>query len=231
MALQREHSGVGLRTATAFARTLSRLKRNGCNLLVVGNGHEPTRTNACRRLLGCEGGEPRRRLVVAADSSAAAARDRLPAASTTPSGERDTIIDWETPTRSGAAVAEPRPSGTRTVPIAADDLAGLGIEIHETVADDEHEPAQLRLCFDSLTPLIARFDHETVFRFLHLVTGLIGRARGMGHYHLPVGRNAEATRTVAPLFDAIVELRTEGGRPEQRWHVPDEDLVTGWLAV
>ena len=233
MALQREHTGVGHRTASAFAGTLSRLKRNGCNLLVVGTDHDPTWSEACCRLLGYEGAEPRRRVVVTADSSVASVRDRLPAISAIPGGQRATIIDWQTPTRSASATAEPQPSGPRTVQIEANDLAGLGIEIRETLFGHEKtiEPGRLRLCFDSLTPLICRFDHETVFRFLHLVTGSVDRTHAMGHYHLPVGRNAEATRTVAPLFDAIVELRTESGHSEQRWHVPEEDLLTDWLPV
>lgn len=233
MALEREHAGAGLQTATAFARTLSDLKQNGCNLLVVGSDHEPTCSDACRRLLGCGGTEPRRRLVVAADTSVDVIRDRLPAVSATPNGTRDTIIDWETPTRSVAATTGETPSSARTVRVEGDDLARLGIEIHETVVGDgfESEPGSLRLCFDSLTPLLARYDHETVFRFLHLVTGTVDRARGMGHFHLPVGRNAEAARVVAPLFDAVVELRTDAGHAEQRWHVPEEALTTDWLPI
>lgn len=232
MALEREHAGVGIRTATRFARTLSELKRNGCNLLVVGGDHEPTRSEACRRLLGCGGAEPRRRVVVSADASVATVQERLPVASATPDDERDAIIDWETPTRS-VSTTTGTPESVETVHVGADDLPGLGIEIHDRLADEAgaSDPGHVRLCFDSLTPLLARYDHETVFRFLHLVTRCVDRVDGMGHYHLPVGRNAEATRLVAPLFDAIVELRTEAGRPEQRWHLPEEELTTDWLHV
>lgn len=232
MALEPERAGAGLRTATTFARTLSDLKQNGCNLLVVGSGHESTRSTACQRLLGDSGEEPRRRIVVAADTSIESARQRLPDEPIRAGADQDTIIDWQTPTRSVAASPDGGSATEHIVSVGADDLTQLGIEIHDSLLDGrESEPGQVRLCFDSLTPLISRHDHETVFRFLHLATGSIDRARAMGHYHLPVGRNAEAVRMLEPLFDAIVELRAEAGCPEQRWHVPDEALTTDWLPV
>lgn len=232
MALEPERAGAGLRTATTFAKTLSDLKQNGCNLLVVGSGHESTRSAACRRLLGYGGDEPRRRIVVAADTSVQSVRQRLPDDPIRAGGSQDTIIDWQTPIRSAAASTDGGTASERIVTIGADDLTQLGIEIHDCLLDgQESEPGQVRLCFDSLTPLISRHDHETVFRFLHLVTGSLDRAQAMGHYHLPVGRNAESVRTLEPLFDAIVELRAEAGRHEQRWHVPDEALTTDWLPV
>lgn len=232
MALEREHAGTGIRTAATFARTLSDLKQNGCNLLVVGGDHEPTRSNACQRLLGYGGTEPRRRIVVAADTSVEAVHDRLPTDSVSPSDNQDTIIDWQTPVRSISASTGADSSSVRTITVGADDLTQLGIEIHERIVDGlEYEPGQLRLCFDSLVPLVSRYDTETVFRFLHLVTGSLDRSRAMGHYHLPVSRNAESVRTLEPLFDAVVELRTETGRPQQRWHIPEEALTTDWLSV
>ena len=232
MALDREHAGAGIRTATTFARTLSDLKQNGCNLLVVGGDHEPTRSNACQRLLGRGGPKPRRRIVVAADTSVEAVYDRLPTNSVSPGDDRDTIIDWETPVRSVSASTSVDLSSVESTTVRADDLTRLGIEIHERVVDGpEYEPGQLRLCFDSLVPLVSRCDTETVFRFLHLVTGSIDRSRAMGHYHLPVSRNAESVRTLEPLFDAVVELRTEAGRPQQRWHIPEKALTTDWLSV
>lgn len=235
MAIERGQADAGFRTAATFASKLSTLKQNGCNLLVVGSDHEPTRSDACRRLLACGGNESRRRVVVAANTVASTVRTRLPSASLTPGGEPTTIIDWEIPTRGASAAANPRSSRVETVRVEANDLSQLGIEIHEAITASTSvgaaEPANLRLCFDSLTPLVERYDHETAFRFLHLVTGCVDRARGMGHYHLPVGRNAETTRTFEPLFDAIVELRAHAGRSEQRWHVPDEDITTDWLPV
>lgn len=235
MALERGRADTGLRTAATFASKLATLKQNGCNLLVVGSDHEPTRSDACRRLLACGGNEPRRRLVVATDTAVSTVRTRLPSVSLTPGGEPPTIIDWEIPTRGASTAANPQSSPVETVRIEGNDLSQLGIEIYEAItggtSGEDAGPANLRLCFDSLTPLVARYDPETVFRFLHLVTGCVDRARGMGHYHLPVGRNAETTRTFEPLFDAVVELRTQAGRSEQRWHVPEEDITTDWLPV
>ena len=235
MALEREHVGTGLRTATTFASRLASLKRNGCNLLVVGGGHEPTCSDACRRLLACGGDEPRRRVVVTADTPIEAVRDRLPAAEPTAQNTETTIIDWETPTRATATESAGGPSQTKLNRVPVDDLSQLGVEIHEGITQhaekSDLQPSELRLCFDSLTPLVARYDPEVAFQFLHLVTGCVTNARGMGHYHLPVGRNAEIVRVLEPIFDGIVELRTQGGCTEQRWHVPDEQITTDWLPV
>lgn len=232
--MESARAGARLRTATTFASKLDSLKRNGCNLLVVGCDHEPIRTDACRRFLGCEGPEPRRRLVVAADTSVASVRDRL-CASPTPQDLHTTIVDWQTPIRCATASTSAGPDSIQTIHVDGDDLSSLGIEISDALSKfattGDPEPAEIRLCFDSLTPLVARFDEEVTFRFLHLVTSAVTRVRGMGHYHLPVGANAEMVRILEPLFDAIVELRTQSGHLEQRWHLIEPEIATEWLPV
>jgi hypothetical protein len=53
----------------------------------------------------------------------------------------------------------------------------------------------------------------------------------MAHYHLAAGRRDDVVVELAPAFDAVIELRIDDDRPEQRWHVPDRDLHTDWLPL
>jgi hypothetical protein len=96
---------------------------------------------------------------------------------------------------------------------------------------DSLDPAELRLCFDSLTPLVAGNDTVAVRRFLHAITARVRSCRGMAHYHLAAGRRDDVVVELAPAFDAVIELRIDDDRPEQRWHVPDRDLHTDWLPL
>lgn len=233
MVRTREHADAQLRMATTFAEKLDSLKRTGCNLLVVGADHQPTHSDACRRLLASGGNEPRRRVLIATDTSVESVQERIPHHETTPEDSPPTVIDVQTPTRSTVAHAPSPPSGVDISTVSAGDLSRLGIEIHEAISELDATyqlgPSEFRLCFDSLSPLVEREDAQTVFRFMHLVTGSVTRVSGMGHYHLPIGRDAESIRILEPLFDAIIELRTQAGTPEQRWHLVREDVVTDWI--
>lgn len=80
-------------------------------------------------------------------------------------------------------------------------------------------------------PLLSEHDTEQVFQFLHLLTGRIRDVREMGHFHLPVASDSESVRILTPLFDALVELRSNGETVQQRWRFPDEDLQSSWLSL
>lgn len=116
-----------------------------------------------------------------------------------------------------------------------DDLAVLGNAIGGGIAYFENaadglDPAELRVCLDSLGPLVAQNDDRKLFRFLHAVTRDVRRVSGMGHYHLSVPHDDEAVAMLSPLFDAVVEVRTRTDH-EQRWHLQDPEFTTDWLAL
>ncbi|WP_136716582.1 DUF7504 family protein [Halorientalis salina] len=95
----------------------------------------------------------------------------------------------------------------------ASDLTGLGIELskfleqaHETDAVDRP-----RLCFDSLTALLQYADLKRAFRFLHVVTGRVKSANGIGHYHIdPEAHDEQTLATIKGLFDAVVDVDETG---------------------
>jgi hypothetical protein len=115
-------------------------------------------------------------------------------------------------------------------------LSNLGIAISEEInafeaRQAELEPAELRVCFDSLRPLVEEYNEEAVFRFLHVLAGRIRSVSGMGHFHLPVPFDDEQTRTFVDIFDGVIELRKRGDELVHRWHLQDSDLTSGWLPV
>ncbi|MFB6180230.1 MAG: hypothetical protein ABEI77_10970 [Halorientalis sp.] len=142
------------------------------------------------------------------------------------------IEDWETDTGTAPAHGLVISVGDRTdldvngtAPETADrwavetienasDLTGLGIELSEFLAS-AHEAEGVerpRLCFDSLTALLQYADLKRAFRFLHVVTGRVKSANGVGHYHLdPDAHDEQTLATIKGLFDAVVEVDETGG--------------------
>jgi len=203
----------GVPESTTFSQELSDLKREGSNLLVVGERSGDGHSVACRHLVGddCAG---RRRLFAFAQgrSVCSCAVDRL-------DGDGREIVrhDADDPDGSG-------------------DLSALGSEIVDGVdaleaAADGFEPAELRLCFDSLGPLFVDHDPERLFKLLHVVTSRVRQVDGMGHYHLRVDRDSDHVHLLEPLFDAVVEVRDADGGAEQRWHLRSSDVSTDWLEL
>lgn len=226
--------GVNTTETAAFTQALAELKRRGSNLLVVGAASGHTHTDVCGRLLG-ERSEERSRVFVTTDGRGGAVDRETRSAA-------DRVVSYAATTR-GAAAAQPSADGPtpgqgdstsdgddrgRTV----DDLPSLGTAVGEAIdgaGGDELEPGELRLCVDSLRPLLEENDEQAVFRFLHAMTSDVRAVRGMGHYHLPVGFDDVTVRTLRPLFDAVVEVRPGRDRPQQRWHLHEADVTTDWL--
>lgn len=226
--------GASATETAAFTQALAELKRRGSNLLVVGAAGGPSHADVCGRLLGDPSEERRRVFVTAAGLGGVVdQRHRRP---------RDTVVTYATTTR-GASAARPSTGGPTSGPDApstgaddegrtVEDLPSLGTAVGEAIDDvggDDLDPGEFRLCVDTLRPLLEENDEQAVFRFLHAMTSDVRAVRGMGHYHLPVGFDDVTVRTLRPLFDAVVEVRPGDGRPQQRWHLHEADVTTGWL--
>lgn len=224
--------GFGSDEAETFSRSLASMKRRGSNILLVGPCNGEAQVAGCRRLLGDT--LQRRRLFVFTDDGHQVER-RLAPAERNASTVR--VVDCASTTRSTAASASSAPldaAGAHTdAPL--DDLAALGDEIGAAIdrLDAQSgglEPAELRVCVDSLRPLLAEHDDRSVFRFLHAITSDVRRVRGMGHYHLPIPYETDTVSLLAPVFDAVVEVRATPD-PEQRWHLQNHEFATDWLPL
>ena len=242
--------------ATArFRYRLSDLKQNGSNILLVGtDALAPT----CQRLLGESAAGPRYRLFVTTDSGAAVARDKLAAVGPQTGRDAAAVVDWRTHVRGGTATGADDSNGNgdsdrgdfrargasqsrndddpllRDVTVDSGDLRDLGVAIEETVEAfearvDHVSPAELRVCFDSLTPLVTDCEDRDVRRFLLGLTETVDRVDGMAHYHLPAEYDSDAVASVSQLFDAVVEVQRAADGVEQRWHV--DDITTDWLPL
>jgi hypothetical protein len=212
----------GERTAAAFTQRLAALKRRGAGLLVVGATGDGSHLELSRRLLGDSRAGARRRALVLIDGRGGP-EDRIP------EGERGSdqlrVVDRRPLTRGATAAA----SGSAPTPVdieavERESLAAIdGLE----AAADGFATSELRLCLDSLRPLIDR--HGTAGTE-PLVRSLLDRVRGeqgIAHVHLPVPYDTDVVREMADPFDAVIELRPG----EQRWHVPEEPIHSEWLPV
>lgn len=207
---------------TEFSRTLQRLKRRGCNLLLVGSVPNSVLRAASRKLLG-DDEEDRYRVVVLAGMTRAAG-GRL---SRDVADETAQVIRHDPTAR----------SSNEDVPAVSvdDDIGDLCVAISETITrfadeSDGFSPGELRVCLDSLDALLGRYDRAVVRQLVGIVAGQIRGAKGMGHFVLPFERDSEVVADFAPLFDAVIEYRVaEGG--QERWHFTQRDLRSPWLPV
>lgn len=202
-----------------FGDALCALKRRGSGLLVVGETGDGTHLALSRRLLGRDDGQCRRRVVVLTDSPATAGR-RIPDAAP-PDTYR--VIDHRPQTRSAAAS-----TGGAPPPSDLDRLEAEIVDAIEALGPPESvEPAELRVCVDSLRPLVTDGGVQAVVTFLDTVLTAVRDRRGMAHAHLPVAYDAPLVGVFAPSFDAVIQLRPG----EHRWHLTREDRATKWLPV
>lgn len=224
----------GNRDGTEFGEALSELKRRGSTTLVVGSVPAEAYYRVSRQMLGDEtAGERRRRLLVVPDSDRETAIERLQkAGATDPTHAR--IVTCNGSARSVAANGGPA-AELPAVRRVDGSLSDLGVAITESIdrfeaVAGELEPSELRVGVDPLSALNG-YDTRSAFGFLHVLGKQVRSRTGMAHVRLARELDSPEVRTLAPLFDAILELRLDGYRLEQRWHLADGGIVSDWLPV
>lgn len=98
------------------------------------------------------------------------------------------------------------------------DVTGLGIGVTEQLRRfAEGGSDRNRVAFYSLSTLLMYSEIETVFRFLHVLTGRIDSVDGIGLFTLdPTTHEDGDVNTLKQLFDGEIELRnTEDGTQMQ----------------
>ena len=206
----------------AFARTLSALKERGSNLLVVGTALEDGHVAVCDRLLG-ETDVQRRRLLVRTDGDCGAIPD---------DGGAETLFVEQRAPGFDEATAAAGAVHDRVAVGAIDALEGAIVDGYDALAAGEDpDPGELRLCVDSLRPLLVEHSPDRVRRFVDRVGTHVAGADGMGHYHLPTRSGDRYVSLLTPVVDAVVEVRSREGGPQQRWHVFDGAVDSGWLPL
>jgi hypothetical protein len=214
----------------AFRQYLSGLKQTGCNLLVTGEVREAVSRRITRKMLG-DPELPRTRIVALTDQDREDVPNLLPG-EVAPSDECVRVVDPGFGTRSATAVSAPGSDREWS----RSDLDDLQMRLCNAIttakiAASGFEPAELRLSLFTLSHLVNQHEPAAVERFVSAVGDHVGGNSGMAHYHLPLPADSKTVRRLSSLFDARVELREKHGRPEQRWHFPDDGLSTAWVAL
>lgn len=220
--------------AWRFAEVLAELKSRGCTALITGRAPEEAFDEVSTNFLG--GGTQRRsRVFGLVDRDVSVARERLAAAGP---GYEPTIVVDAMPDAPRAAAATQAELSNRSLAVRRTDysLSGLEDELVRAVQDVRQlhgpfEPAELRVCLDSLRPLVERCDPDTLLSFLESVTDAVADADGMGHVVLPGDRTDPAIRAFYPAFDVHVELRNTSDCVEQRWRFRDYDVPSPWIRL
>ncbi len=215
-----------------FSNELSRLKRHGASILVVGSVRPDHRRDTCRRLLGRGAEKARRRVLISTTSET----NQLAKLADDADSETLSMISYDAQARTTAASRSTSDSSISSSPTEVDALADLGLAISRAIDSFEHdadglEPAELRVGVDSVLPLLEEYGRKRIFKFLHLTNGRTRDVSGMVHYHLPVERTAKIVPVLSPLFDVVVELREQHGEHQERWMIDDGTHSSGWLSI
>lgn len=210
-------SGEGLRN------TFQTLKQRGPQILVTGDVPEVVSRQATRRLLG-HPAEQRHRILALTDSDVESDR-WLPAGVDADSA--GVAVVGETRLRGGTVAQHPGRDASAGETLASDVADEVTGWLDRT---DQPTPAVLRVGVYSLETLLEVAGVEAVRSLAYRLTGVVRRARGMGHYHLPREPESQAVADLRYVFDAHLELRENGRGPEQRWHIPGSG-TTGWVEL
>lgn len=220
----RTDPGGGVSETTVLSQRLSELKQNGSSVLVVGQVDEDVHGAACRHLLGAEDATRRRLFVLTRGTDACACSP-------------DSLDEPHCRIVRQASSDEPQDCSDRVESVVENGTIGeLGSEIvaqfDELEADaDGIDPAEARLCFDSVDSLVEQYDSEQVFQLLHVVTSRVRQADGMGHFHAQMPRESDHVNLLEPLFDIVVEMKSGEEATQQRWHLDGGDVSTDWIQL
>lgn len=97
------------------------------------------------------------------------------------------------------------------------DLTGAGMKLSARLSDWEGADGDVIVAVESLTLLLQYAKLETLYRFLHVLTGRLAAVGARGQFFLdPTTQDAMTVSTLKTLFDAVVERRDDGWRVDSR---------------
>lgn len=213
--------------AGAFSRRLEDLKDTGSTLLVIGEDSR-SRTAGSAQLLG-DPRAGRRPVFVLLGKGRSVIDERWPDDPV----EEAQIIESEF----YRSAARSTSSDSVATEGSLDSLSMLLDEIEAAVqaitdrTDRSLSTGDLRVCIDSATPVVDGFDRGTVVSFIADLGAVMRTHAGMAHAVLPFRPLPDRFEWLEGEFDAVVETRTADGTEQERWRIPDDDLLTEWFPV
>lgn len=220
--------GPQLRGASGdtFAALLDRLKRRGTSVLVVGDLSADLERALSRRMMG-HPDESRYRLLATLRPTDSPA-DWFPG-SVTAADDWVDVVDHSGLARDAVAATDGHSGGT--APSRADDLVG---RIDDWVTTVEREvdtsPGDIRVGVSSLDVLHESEGVGAPRTVAERVHRLMRDHQGVAHLYYPRGRSSRIVQQITVWVDVLIEVRTNGGRPEQRWSVQDT-VETSWFPL
>lgn len=191
-----------------IAQGLSALKRRGGTVLVVGAA-TTAHTDSCRQFLE---GEDAEQVFVRTDRVV---------------GDEDAdggaVIERAVRTRS-AARTEP-PDFAEEV-----DIRSLTTELRGAMVEAADVAGTVRVCFDSLRPLVDELPQSALVEFLQSIRESARATDAVVHLHLPAAVEAVPSE-LFDAADAVVELTGQGHTTYQQWHFPEADETSEWVKI
>lgn len=206
-------------------------KTHGCSVLVAGDVPDPILDRQVADLLGHE---PRTRLRVLGlfGREVAVARRRLRNAA--PGAEAATVVKTARQSRSTAAASTHGPTDLelRWADAGVESFeAELLAAIEDAAAPRAPlDPAVLRVCVDSLCPVVREHGLDRATEFVSAVGEAVRARRGMVHFVCQGVSADDRPDRLAEAFDVLLDLRVTERGTEQRWRIPGFDVDTGWHA-
>lgn len=200
--------------------SLAVLKRSGAALLVAGSAPEEAFDRVSSTLLG-DADEARTPVFALHGRNVQTARRRLSMAGVVPS--EATVFEHRASARAvsvtSADATRPVTHGPEVVPVS-DGVFPLVEAVHRSVAERNCvTPGGLRLCVDSLQSMRRSTDPETMREAVDSLCRMLHEKRGIGHFLLPGDVDSDEVETLAPSFDAIVEVSAGAAGFEQQWQL------------
>ena len=99
------------------------------------------------------------------------------------------------------------------------DMTGIGIQLSEFLQEfyERRNAKRNRVLLHSVSTLLMYSNLQTVFRFLHVFTGRVQSANGLGLYVIDSTAHEQQTlNTLKQLFDGVIEVEDDGGEPSVR---------------
>ncbi|WP_244605542.1 DUF7504 family protein [Halorussus marinus] len=178
-----------------------------CTLVLAPSLHDAT-DEACLNLLSLDDPADQNVMwVTYTRSPDACIQDWLAHAGERPRNMR--FVSVGETTRSTSAVSNAANGRSEVVETLSNpsDLTGLGIKLSEILKEWTRNDYPTTACFDSLTALLQYADLQTVYKFLHVLTGRFDAAGVTAHFHLdPDTCDDQTVSTLTSLFDTVVEF-------------------------
>lgn len=185
------------------------------NLLLLASAETAAGQRACFDLLSAQPGGRSAVVVVSPDLGPDAWLDRWDAGA----GDRAAdigFVDVGGETRGAAAAASAVPTDRREVVLRTveqpGNLTDIGVAVSNLFSELGGTGDGVAVCLRSLGSLLEAAGPESVFRFLHTLTGMAQTAGHTCHVHLdPTRVDQETLYPIMVLFDVVAEHEDDGG--------------------